>query len=388
MPQVTLDSLQTAAPTISVFYNGTDTLKKGQLVCYQRNYSGSGVTATDVSRRNYYVQKPNYTNRGWPAGWVNKLPRETGVAGEIEIIPVGGEATHEIEIWTDENITYGDVLGVCPGDYATGKWTCGHPLAIAIESQDRSTTSGTVKCVIGRFAIPDAATLSAKRIQWFDDFTGRFTAGATTALGVNDVTSYVTEGTTVTSIFADSLGPDQATAGKQAAGALRVTSTTTSTGQLRQNGEPYRIDVGKSVFFRCRFATEEVANNLALIGLSITDTDAQSTLPTDYIAFKVAEADLIFAYVKDGTTGLVSNTGMATLTADVFVDCAFIVRNRGAGGMTIRCWVNGTEKTITSTTTEIPDDEALTFIGSVIGSDNNKSILLDTLEIDNYVGLA
>ena len=255
MPQVTLDSLQTAAPTISVFYNGTDTLKKGQLVCYQRNYSGSGVTATDVSRRNYYVQKPNYTNRGWPAGWVNKLPRETGVAGEIEIIPVGGEATHEIEVWTDENIPYGDVRCVCPGDSA------------AIESQDRSTTSGTVKCVIGRFAIPDAATLSAKRIQWFDDFTGRFTAGATTALGVNDVTSYVTEGTTVTSIFADSLGPDQATAGKLAAGALRVTSTTTSTGQLRQNGEPYRIDVGKSVFFRCRFATEEVANNLALIGL-------------------------------------------------------------------------------------------------------------------------
>lgn len=389
MPPVTNNSLQTAAPTISVFYNGTDTLKKGQLVCYQRNYSGSGVTATDVERRNYYVQKPNFTNRAWPAGIVQKLPRETGVAGEIEIIPFGGEATHEIEVWTDENIANGDILGWAGASYALGKWTAGAPLAYAIEAQDRSTTSGTVKCLIGRFAIPDAATLCQKRIQWFDHFLGDKPAVAAVASAVADNQAYLVTGTTATTSFSDSTGPDQAGTAKRAAGVLALLTDTTNPVNLTVNGEPFRLDVNKSLFFRCRIAISSVASTTdAFIGLCITDTAfGASKAATDYIGFGIDEADIEFNYVEDGATGAVSVTGLGTMVADEYQELAFLFRNRGSGGVTLDVWVGGTLKTVTTTATEICDDESLTFMVDVVGG-AARTLRLDYVEIDNYVDSA
>lgn len=349
----------------------------GMALCYDSN----NATAAN---RYQYVEKPSLDNIGDFAGVVAPGNTTTG-PGWIYIIEFDGGILRGTTVYTDESIAEGDFLGPIPGSYAFGKCVVGAPLFRATETVDRSTTAGTVTGDFGG-QLASHPQWQNRIIRFFDHFDGsKVISAPAVANAVADAGTYLLTGTTATAAFADSTGPEAAAA-LQAQGMVVLTPTTTTQANLTMNGEPFRLDSGKSAFFRGRFCLNDVTTGTtgAFLGLSITDTAFLASKPTDYIGFLVTNAVLAFEYVKDGATGVVTSGTLATLVADTFVEVAFLIRNRGAGGMSLTVWVNGVEATVTLTATEIVDNESLTLVIETKGAEAHI-LKVDRVEINNYV---
>lgn len=123
-----------------VYYTGSDTLKAGYLVCYDRDY---GTAANVDLARASYVEKPSATNLKWFAGVVSsKSDGKTGPC-DIEIVePTGAMA----KVFTDQNCTLGTtLLTLQAGSYYAGGVGEGPIIGIAYQTVDRSSTAGPVE---------------------------------------------------------------------------------------------------------------------------------------------------------------------------------------------------------------------------------------------------
>lgn len=123
-----------------VYYTGSDTLKGGYNLCYDRD---RGTAASVDMARATYVEKPADGNTKNYAGAVSsKSDGKTGPC-EIEIIePTGAMA----KIYTEENCTLGiTLLTLKSGSYEAGGVGEGPIIAKAYQTVDRSSTSGGVQ---------------------------------------------------------------------------------------------------------------------------------------------------------------------------------------------------------------------------------------------------
>jgi hypothetical protein len=137
---------------LKVGIDTTDTLQPGMLLAYKDDYAldaSNGIDRTDNGNIrgdvDYIVEQPAFANMARCAGVIS--PAMNGnVTGnrQLEILPLH-RPMRDIPVWTDQSIVKGDLLGFQPGTYYARKGHLLGPLCFrAIETQDRSTTPGTV----------------------------------------------------------------------------------------------------------------------------------------------------------------------------------------------------------------------------------------------------
>lgn len=370
---------QVPATTRQVYYTGTDALYEGYAVCYD-------VTASEANRSTH-VAKPTLNNCTEFAGVVapgQTIPSRTSGGTWVNIVSVEGVIARGVNVYTDENLAAGDLLGVIPGEFVLGKCVVGQPVARVLAATDRSTTAGVVNTQFGWIASTlSPADLASKIVRFFDHFICEG-APSTTA----DIGKFVLSGTSAAASYQDSLAQAESGASNlKGNGVLRLTTNTTNEASIQLNGEPFTLGVGKSLFFRARIASSSIAAaQQAFIGLLPTDTSPIASLNADYIGFITATGALNHVYVKDGATGLVTKSTGTTLVASTFVDVAFLVRLKTATSLDLHIFVDGAEvSSPTETATEIPENESLTFTASTIAGDA-QSLDIDRVEINNYIG--
>jgi len=359
--------------------NNTDTITEGMALCWD-------ITASAVNR-NVYVTKPSLLNSTEFCGVVAPGVRQTG-SGWVEVLIADGVIARGVDLYTDEYVVNGDLLGVIPGSYAFGKCIFGNPIAIATATYDGNAVPGTVRTHYGLVSdVVGFSDLSRRMVRYYDGFTGG-TAATTTA----DASAYLLTGTSATAQFADSAtAADQAAVNQRGHGVLVLTSNTTTQANITMNGEPFSIAGGQSLFFRARFAQTLPGSPEVFLGVGITSTSV-GTEPATYMAITTsgASGSISFKYRRaSGTTVTNTPSPAVNMVLSEYRDVAFLARNKAALGATASLaasyFIDGTQYTPTITSGSFPTSESLTFIAEGRGS-AQIVLSLDRIEINNYIG--
>lgn len=367
---------QTAKPIVA-YYTGSDTLYNGYALCYDHDVAASAystLSAADAARaaakdRASLVEKPTLASllAGGFAGIVVNAPAQGIVPAsgatrtKVYLLPAlpEGMELRDVDVFTDQSVTIGDILGPIPGTYLIGRGVIpGCAVFRANETIDRSATSGICNGVLGRINILS----HTDKMQVFDDHFESAFFSATA-----DLNRWVFTANSGTCTLADDLQGGTAVVTSAAA----ATETT-----LTQNGEPWSLAANKSLFFQCRVSANPIngAGSDVVIGLSLYDVSPQASVPTDYIYFRfdghASTPTVLLEYVKDGTGGAVSES-LGAAVSDTFYDLAFLVTNKAtgtSGQKKVQVWKDGTLIAHTTTEAEVVDNEALTIIVSALGA--------------------
>jgi len=142
MSQVTYKDISEKLTTKKVWYEGSDTLVGGSLLCYNGDY---GTASSADTARAWRVEKPATANLKYFAGVLaEKYDNFTG-PGMVEIY-VSTRRGQRINILSDQNCTLGStILAVKNADYAAGAAADGYNIARAAQTVDRSGTDGQVQ---------------------------------------------------------------------------------------------------------------------------------------------------------------------------------------------------------------------------------------------------
>ena len=159
--------------------SASDVLTAGEFVCFNHDAS----TAND---QEYVVETPAGANIRYPAGIIAKdaVADANGVA-HIDIIPWSRVMSLPgIEVFTDQSIAAGDLLGPQPGTRKLRKGLLyGYAVLRASQTVDRSSTAGTVRGTLR----PEVGEIERLRFQSeiYDDFMNYVTVheGLTSSLG-------------------------------------------------------------------------------------------------------------------------------------------------------------------------------------------------------------
>lgn len=335
-----------AVVTKKVYYTGADTLIPGQLLCFDwdnASASSSLTTAAQLTenlrRRAVYVEKPKLDNMEFIAGYVQG--GQSNLTGPCWVNVVAPETMNrEADVYTNLSITAGDLLGIAPGSYFVSKWTVGPVLGVALQTIDRSATSGLVRCYWGT---PITSHLTddykaSKRFGFFDDFAGPNQSSSAANGALAGFNTYIATG--ISSTQPIGVGATDGPGGK-----LKLTTDSTGSrpSSIQQNGEPYILAANKPCFFRARVTKDSIAaTSQGFCGLSITDTSLNASDPTDYIAFKAATAILTLETRKASGTKATLATGNAWV-AGTFKDLAFY----WDGNASIYAWEDGVAMAVT-----------------------------------------
>jgi hypothetical protein len=136
-------------------------------------------------------------------------------------------------------------------------------------------------------------------------------------------------------------------------------------------GESFLFEVGKKLWFKCRFKVLEVIQMDLHIGLTVTDTSLLDV--TDGVYFKSDDGDayLDFGVEKDDTA--TAATAIATLVADTYVVVGFYYDGVSSVEYSVNNVVLGS-----CVTTNLPDDEELTVTFGI----QNGAVAANVLSID------
>ena len=127
-----------------VFYTGTDALKAGYLLCYERDSTTGGAVTTAQLDRATRVEKPSSDNIKWLAGFVTQAWPASATGRHLEIVELDG---HVIEMYTDASCTINSTaLYAKAGSYAVGA-NGQVRVGTALQTVDRSDTNGVVPAV-------------------------------------------------------------------------------------------------------------------------------------------------------------------------------------------------------------------------------------------------
>lgn len=378
----------TIKPTETHLYSGSDTIRPGYAMCFD-------LSQSSANNREKYVTKPSWSNliaKNGFAGIVQSVGTLTAAGRQINLIPFDGRRYNNVNVFTDENVAAGDLLGPIPDSYYFGRAVCGNAVFEAWAASDRSATAGLAN---GRFGPVDPAIVAAKTYRIFHDFDGTapiFLGGATPAEFA--LPGLMVSGTSVGAQYTADAG-----------GRLALTPNTTNIAQLNVGGIaagtastpsllPITLSAGISCFFRARvnFGVGAVDNDvfcgLAIAGACVTD----GTVPAldDYLGFYMqgdSSALINIATNRDNGTDNVTSTG-TTQVADAVHDLAFLVRNRvsgdAAGATVIQVYVDGAlTNTLSSAAVNalINKDEAMGPVFAGIGGASAVVIEIDRLEV-------
>ncbi len=136
--------------TKRVLYTGSDALLVGYALCYDRDTG----TASEVDKdRITKVEKPSASNLDRFAGIVaQKVPSGQPASQEQWITIIVPEAGQVIDLYTDQNCTQLTTkLSVVADQYELGGEGEGRVVAMALQTVDRSSTSGRVQGLLAPF---------------------------------------------------------------------------------------------------------------------------------------------------------------------------------------------------------------------------------------------
>lgn len=356
---------------VSHNYAGSDTLQNGYAMCHDvahlaadsgySTLSSAQQAITAGSDRESLITKPSYANlvaQDGFAGIVVNAPRGgyvgNGSSISVDILPWNELQYHNVNVYTDENVTAGDLLGPLPGFYQFGRAVVGRARFEAWDTANRSATAGLIN---GRFGPIDFQREQNGIITIFDHFTGDRKVAATAAAALlGDGWIMSTNGTTSTSTNLVS-GSTPASAG---GGELQLANATTTGAQIVGPGQPVLLTAGRSAWFRARFMALNNTNLGLFVGLAApggatillaANSGLTSVVATDAIGFLIDQAlnsaNLTAFARKASGTGVGLTTGIPLVGA-TYLDVAFLARNLAAPAtptaatVDMKFWVNGT----------------------------------------------
>lgn len=297
----------------SVWYTGSDELLPGYALCYDHD-------AAVVGNRSSWAEKPSLLNINHFAGLVTPgQGRKVGPC-QVEVVrPMGG--ARGILAYVNQNITSGDVLGVQPGSYALrlGAIFNGVPVAMAMESVDRSSTAGTVTCQIGNPGLIESSySNQVSVVEGFNNLAGWTTtqagsAGTATITGLNYLTI--------------SAGDDDDGDGAN----------------VQRNGIPFIPTAGKDIFYSASIVLTDLDSADHFVGLAEIDTTilATSAISTaNHIGFTKFTSDGVFLLNGEKATAG-ATAAFGTLVEATEADLAFYV----AGVTSVQSYLNGVAPT-------------------------------------------
>ncbi len=377
--------------TKKVRYEGTDTLRGGQCLCYNADYGTA--TASDGSRA-YKAEKPAAANVDNFAGVVTeKYDGKTGpCAVEIYVPTARGQ---KVGIWTDASVTLDTTnLFLQVGSYAAGA-SGAVRIGKAMQTVDRSSTAGTCQ---GRLDFVAA--------QGADDQEVAASAAFTDAIWRNFPLTALRSGQLKGTFVEYEPGTNPAPAptfaefDSAAAGITLTKGVTVATseqlqlvldstendgiamqvpGKIDLDGKPWAIEVVLDlVSVADTHQNALVSLSEALTLTAVVPITATGTLSDhNHLGFQQAEGDgnaVDVVYKADGESAVTHQAGVKVPTANVNFTVAFHYN-----GTTIQPYVDGVAKTVISAadiadlTDVFPTGDVYLTIGSVAAASASAS---------------
>jgi hypothetical protein len=395
-----------------VYYEGSDTLDEGDLLCYNRDYngtdaSGTALTSASVSpQRAGRVEKPSTSNINWLAGAVaNESAGMTGPGKVVLRVPTA--RGQECLIRTDQSCTQNTTfLTLVPGQYQAGGLGEGKVIAQAIQTIDRSSTEGPVQAIFRGLSDPlntsAATTRGPSDIIWSDcpyedikkdPFLGFIieddfkSYGATGAH--NNWVEDVTNGT-IAKLAADDHGMtwEDGVVELEKTGADNDAAMLVGGFQTAAAGEFHldkTADGGRKLWFEARVSVEQIADGDLAIGLcdpEVTDVNLiendDSQIEENFVGFRVlhADPDGLDCVISAGGTEEVVDDVSQVLVADTAYKVGFVY---DPVGDTLKFYIDGTliaTKSSASDDANFPDgvDLSIVFITKAQGAAGSLAV--------------
>lgn len=411
------ESLKTA------FYSGTDTIKRGYALCYDRDNtnavdgSSTAIPATSSSwGRHGHVEKPASGNLHNFAGIVADERDRTGPCFVSLVEP--DAAVRAMQVFTSANCTADSTfLTIVAGSYELGAIGEGLLIGKALQTIDRSSTSGLAQAMIRAVdpmnvnygaAVPSSSNNSFSPLIWetcpwdqinsgmlqgltfYDDFHGGYAlavAQAVTPL-LNGVDG-LTDGTAASIIIHET---------DEARGVLSLESDTDQEdvwisvgGNLNGFGN-YIFSSSTKLWMEARVKTKNITDSkynsfcgfaeegLMTNGALITTSDAMAD--KDFVGFERIFADGDQLDTVHNTAG---GGGITVVEADAVTVVADTYQNIGiySDGTTLTFFNNGVAlTTVLLAATNFPDGEKMAFYyGIQPGHGDPADIQIDWLRI-------
>jgi len=381
-----------------VYYTGSDALKQGYALCYDRDsttstFGGATEAAASFGPSRYQkVEKPSITNIMDFAGFVAQDYSAAQIAKcpwiDIVIPQIGSEVLVNAQVSCTCKTT---VLGVIPGSYTLRAGVVFPEVGkafLALQTVDRSSTAGTVQAS----CIPAEGILARKATTYFfDDFLSAIGPYAKD-LALADESDPVGEISVVadrgrwlaTLVDGDSdAGETMVIDDDAVTGVLTLTTNDKDNDNinLAMNGSMFKMAVGTPLYFEARVAQGDVDTQEFFVGLTDSATTAYTTPGDDHVGFR-NDGDGALDFTSDESgSGPTADTALATLENGAYVKVAFL----WDGIDTLSYYVDDVlQDSIDLTDDDICDDVVLTPTICVQAADaSTASLKIDYLDIRN-----
>lgn len=170
----------------------------------------------------------------------------------------------------------------------------------------------------------------------------------------------------------DAAATEELTTGEN--GILLVTNTAADNDLVSMQacataGLPFRPEVGRKLWFACKFAVSEATQVDWLVGLLETDTTPFTTSNGIFFTKPDGSTEVNFFAINSGATSGLGST--FTFTANTWWEVAFIVNSLNS----VEIWVNG--NVVGTITTNIPTSSLRPTIAIQNGDANSRLLLVD-----------
>lgn len=268
-----------------VYFTGTDALKVGYLLCYDRDTTGGGAITTADYQRAWDVEKPSTANLHWLAGAVKEVGDcGRGGPGFCTIVEPNGALA---VIYTEETtVTAGvTMLSLKPSDYEAGAAFEGQVIGVA-----RQTLSAAGTCMTEFWGLPkttpQARTHTAtgrgySPVIWepyeatIDRILmGDLTLGKVYQTDFNDVAGVQTNGVYCGPWLVTVATGGGVTHGTDADGTLILTAGGTADYGPQMQLLPFTVTpaANKLILFECRAKVSVITAEQLFMGLATVDT--------------------------------------------------------------------------------------------------------------------
>jgi len=382
------------------WYAGTDSLKAGYVLCYDRDY---GTASESELGRAWQMEQPAAGNLANMAGIVCKTPSKSGAAGKVTIMePTPGTI---MPVWTDQSCTaHTTLLTVQASSYALGGLGEGPVVAIARQTVDRSSTAGLVLAEIldvpavkriqspWNLGTPSSSNNCLSKNIWetcpwdllvdnpnmgiafFDDFMGPI-----------DVTS--ADGWVITQVTTGALAPVVTHDG----GALLVDSAGHTSADDGVNAQLtnclFKLAAGRKLWFESRCKFKDAGDDQYFMGLAGVDTTLIAAGVVDDVVDKAgffrhaaSTADKISSIVSR-TSAEDSTADVADIADDTWVNLGFVLD----GLTSVKFYVNGTLVETGTTVANLPNAVmCLSMVAQVEQTSADAEMTVDWVRIAQY----
>jgi len=404
--------LDPKARTITVYYEGTDTIYEGQLLCYNHNttdnwlgvtsvdftttassLSESGTTAEGSQNEGKFVrvEKPSTSNKRFPAGVL--VGNTSGIKGPaaVDVYILNGAI---VPVWTDRSVSINDKAYLEPSAYTIPNDNVADGVCIGyfMETVDRSSTAGIALCKLQQpdlESVVDAGTLGVglspllwgdapsaaeladpgSGISYFDDY-----------IGVSNTTT--AEGWVITQTNSGTMLPTAAEGG-----ALLLD---TAGHNAADDGIECQLlncrflpKAGTNIWFESRVKMND-ATDQYFVGLAATDTTLLPAGAADDAVDKCGFYHLA-ASTDNKISSITARTSEDDLTADVAAntDGAYMTLGFKITGLTkVEFYVNGALVETGTTAAAIPNAAmCLSLVCKTEDTDADAEMTVDWVKI-------